>query len=523
LQFKLTIAAPRIDLPLEIALDAKQAFVAQAPNETMMPRRSLDSSQNSNQDRPAPQQPTPQTAVHEGATALYQQFNRSRPSITGNMVPATTAYNTGFPGQEQAEIRRYSLTMAPGGGGASLLEQQQQQQQQQLAQQMMPHNQQIVQQMTYPRIDGTNQGFMGDMSSSLRMQGMFTGAGAGGTSFNAGMNTGAGTDLSTSESGEGQQRTGANGPNQADREEELLLNLLIARRQRAAGGEGQQTALADELVRLRMPMTTLPFVGGNPGADFQQQQQQQQRLGAPAGSGPNVFNHPNAMAPEMSGRIDRQPTRLMDARSQDMLDISGRSKRGGFDVYKYGQAMDPFSINTMQSSALSQPTKKRRTHKKKPADMPRRPLSAYNLFFSEERERILKEIEDKEGGEARVENEESKEDESNSEVDANKPKALLRPLIPSEKKRRPHRKTHGKISFQELARMVGERWKTLPEDRRKYYKELANEDMKRQKIAMEEYYAKQNATKSDSSKLKEQGKPIEEPSDITEKNEVVAA
>ena len=77
--------------------------------------------------------------------------------------------------------------------------------------------------------------------------------------------------------------------------------------------------------------------------------------------------------------------------------------------------------------------------------------------------------------------------------DEEKPKALLRPLIPAEKKRRPHRKTHGKISFQELARMVGERWKGLPDDERKYYQDLAQEDMKRQKVAMEEYYAKQNS------------------------------
>ena len=138
------------------------------------------------------------------------------------------------------------------------------------------------------------------------------------------------------------------------------------------------------------------------------------------------------------------------------------------------------------------PAKKKRTHKKKPADMPRRPLSAYNLFFSEERERILKEIERKEKKE---EGKEVEDDEEENKKNQERPKALLRPLIPSQKKRRPHRKTHGKISFQQLARMVGERWKNLPDDDRKYYQGLAQEDMKRQKIAMEEYYAKQNGTK----------------------------
>ena len=132
---------------------------------------------------------------------------------------------------------------------------------------------------------------------------------------------------------------------------------------------------------------------------------------------------------------------------------------------------------------------------------PRRPLSAYNLFFSEERERILREIEKKEGKndgndaddiEKGVNGEEP--EASKEEVDEEKPKALLRPLIPSQKKRRPHRKTHGKISFQELAKMVGERWKNLPDPERKYYQDLAHEDMKRQKVAMEEYYAKQNTT-----------------------------
>jgi hypothetical protein len=246
---------------------------------------------------------------------------------------------------------------------------------------------------------------------------------------------------------------------------------------------------------------------------------------------------------EIHERIDRSPGRsgvMLDARipPQEMLDFSGRGGGGGgaggqpfHPGMKRGfpfLASLPFGQYPMGSADLLAPDmpKKKRKHKKKPADMPRRPLSAYNLFFSEERERILKEIGgdagggDVEGDEAKEGSAELKEDgtgdadggvaadataakdeekqseEGEGDESASpKPKAFSRPLIPSEKKRRPHRKTHGKISFQELARMVGDRWKNLPEERRQYYQDLAKEDMKRQKAAMEEYYAKQSASK----------------------------
>jgi hypothetical protein len=292
---------------------------------------------------------------------------------------------------------------------------------------------------------------------------------------------------------------------QADREEELLLNLLIARRQRgrmpgdSTKGRSQQQ-LAEELMRLRQSRasgrSSLPSIPGMPPL-----------FEPSSGIAPNMYPgmDPTLMQSElaqqqrqidMSERIDRSPGRFMDARMSGMGEFSDR---GGF---KRSMAMPPYegtNYNFMptpmdiQALTAGPPIKKKRTHKKKPADMPRRPLSAYNLFFSEERERILKEIEGKEKGETE-EGDEEKEKEAEKTEDE-KPKALLRPLIPSQKKRRPHRKTHGKISFQELARMVGDRWKNLPEEERKYYQDLAKEDMQRQKQAMEEYYAKQNASK----------------------------
>jgi HMG (high mobility group) box len=135
--------------------------------------------------------------------------------------------------------------------------------------------------------------------------------------------------------------------------------------------------------------------------------------------------------------------------------------------------------------------KKSRPHRKKPIDMPRRPLSAYNLFFSSERERILKEIEMLESGVPTFESGETKDSD-----DAEACQALQRPLVLSEVKRRPHRKTHGKIGFRDLARMVGRRWKQLSVEQKRYYQELADEDMLRHKIAMEEYFRKQSEEES---------------------------
>jgi hypothetical protein len=93
--------------------------------------------------------------------------------------------------------------------------------------------------------------------------------------------------------------------------------------------------------------------------------------------------------------------------------------------------------------------KKRRSRKKwkKPKDKPNRPLSAYNLFFRKERALMLGDDVEK--------------------------------ADPEKGKKRVHRKTHGKIGFAQMARIIGAKWKTLPEEEKSEFEEVAGKEKKR--------------------------------------------
>lgn len=125
------------------------------------------------------------------------------------------------------------------------------------------------------------------------------------------------------------------------------------------------------------------------------------------------------------------------------------------------------SKDKLPSAAIKRPTRK------KPKDKPKRPLSAYNFFFKEEREKILKV----------VLSEENTKEENDPEADDYITDEMMTRL----------RKEGGKVSFEEMGKLIGQRWKNIDPDRLSKYSEMAAEDTERYKKEMQSYNGRQEA------------------------------
>lgn len=87
---------------------------------------------------------------------------------------------------------------------------------------------------------------------------------------------------------------------------------------------------------------------------------------------------------------------------------------------------------------------------KKPVDKPKRPLSAYNIFFKHEREKII-----------------------TGDDDVNLEDMLFRVKNTGKPTKRRHRKSHGMIGFAQLAKTIAEKWKVLDQTEKAVYEAKA--------------------------------------------------
>lgn len=124
------------------------------------------------------------------------------------------------------------------------------------------------------------------------------------------------------------------------------------------------------------------------------------------------------------------------------------------------------------------PGKKTRTPGK-----PKRPLSAYNFFFREERARILDSIPQAEGKKKKK----KRKDGKVKEEDNGKAGEKEYDQVGDDGKKIPH----GKIGFENLAKLIGKRWQELDAEGMEKYKKLADDDMTRYKREMEAFMTRE--------------------------------
>ena len=121
--------------------------------------------------------------------------------------------------------------------------------------------------------------------------------------------------------------------------------------------------------------------------------------------------------------------------------------------------VDPASLDKVENWSDCQLTKKGNKHKKKGDGKPKRPLSAYNMFFHHESKILLDKL----------------------------------PVRPQGKPKR----SHGKVGFVQMPRFMGGKWRSLGKEAKAVFEEMAAKDKKRYEREKQEFIQKERSRTTD--------------------------